>query len=67
MAIFILVFAALGVITAYRTQEPVTMLVAAVVASEQVIRLMALRRGPAGSILRFLIWPFMRKLLADHG
>ncbi len=67
VAIFILVFAALGVITAYRNQALVTMLVAAVVASEQVIRLIALRRGPAGSLLRFLVWPFMRKLLADHG
>lgn len=67
VAIFILVFAALGVITAFRSQALVTMLVAAIVASEQIIRLIALRRGPAGSVLRFLAWPFMRKLLADHG
>jgi len=66
VATFILVFSVLGVITAFRTQAPVTTVVAAIVAAEQVIRLVALRRGPAGSVLRFLAWPFMRKLLADH-
>ena len=31
--------------------------------AEQVIRLAAFRRGPAASVLRFFVRPFVRKLL----
>ena len=41
----------------------IALLVAAALAVEQIVRLAALRRGPAASVLRFFVRPFVRKLL----
>jgi hypothetical protein len=63
LATLILVFAAFGVYSSYTTGKVVTLLVAAALATEQIVRLIAFRRGPAASVLRFLVRPFVRKLL----
>jgi len=59
----ILFFAILGVITSVISRAPVTALVALGIAAEQVLRLAALRRGPAPSILGWVVRPLLRKLL----
>lgn len=56
----IFVAAALG---AYTSTTPLGMLVAAAVAVEQGLRLVKLRREPAGSIFGFIVRPFVRDLL----
>jgi hypothetical protein len=63
VALFILVFAAAGVITAFRTNAAVMLLIAATLSIDQIVRLMMLRRGPAASILGWIVRPFLRKLL----
>ncbi len=67
----ILAFAVLGVITSIRTlawgvsiSALSSLLVAAALAVEQVVRLAALRREPAGSILAPLACPFVRRYTA---
>jgi hypothetical protein len=69
-AIVILLCAALGAITAFnrlRAEGDLTallsMLIAGGLALEQVARLAALRRGPAGSVLAALVRPFARPYL----
>lgn len=70
IAIIILVFSAAGVVTSVMTlRERMSLstvsalIVAVVLTGEQILRLMAMRRGPAGSILAPLVRPFARKLL----
>ena len=65
----ILAVALLGVITSFMTMSDtprlsalLSMFCAAAVALEQVVRLVSLRRGPAGSILGALVRPFVRDL-----
>jgi len=63
IAIAILVFAALGIASSLHRGALVAFLVAAGIAVEQVLRLAALRRGPAGSVFGVLVRPFVRRLL----
>ena len=70
VAAMILVFAVLGVVSSIAKLNEgaggtavISLVVAAALALEQLVRLPALRRGPAGSLLAILVRPFMRKLL----
>lgn len=69
VAAVLLVFASAGVVSSWvrfrngADLSLISMLVAAVVALEQVVRLRSFSRGPAGSVLGFLARPFVRKLL----
>ncbi len=63
IAAIILVFALLGVVTSVQRGAVISFLVAAGISGEQIYRLVALRRRPAGSILGFAVRPFVRKLL----
>lgn len=56
----ICVAAAIG---AFTSKTPLGMLIAAAVAIEQALRLIKLRREPAGSIFGFVVRPFVRDLL----
>lgn len=60
VASVILILAAIGAIT---SKSAPGMLIAAAVAIEQALRLVALRRGPAASIFAPLVRPFARNLL----
>lgn len=60
----ILFFAALGLYTSLRGHAILSGLTAGAVAAEQVVRLIAFRRGPAGSVFGVIARPFVRKLLA---
>ncbi len=60
VAWIIFVAATLG---AYTSSTALAMLIAAVVAIEQVVRLIRLRHEPAGSIFGYLVRPFVRDLL----
>ncbi|HYC62308.1 MAG TPA: hypothetical protein VEK79_22340 [Thermoanaerobaculia bacterium] len=60
VASVILAAAAIGAIT---SESPLAMLIAAAVAVEQAVRLVALRRGPVASIFAPLVRPFARNLL----
>lgn len=62
-AILILVAAMVGVVSSYLTRAWISFLVAAALAAEQILRLAAFRRGPAASVLRFVVRPLVRKLL----
>ena len=63
VAIMILIVAAIGMVSSYMTGALGALIVATALAAEQIVRLMAFRRGPAGSVLRFVVRPFVRKLL----
>ena len=67
VAVVILVVAAIGVISSVaslpRFSALVSLLVAGALGVEQVIRIGALQRGPAGSVLAVVVRPFARKLL----
>ncbi|HUP48037.1 MAG TPA: hypothetical protein VNA04_04525, partial [Thermoanaerobaculia bacterium] len=70
VAVAILLFSTAGVVTSFMSLRgggglsPLLSLFAAGgVAAEQVVRLRALRRGPAGSVLGALVRPFTRKLM----
>ena len=63
VAIVLFLVAAVGIVSSYLRGAVVALLVAAALAAEQVIRLAAFRRGPAASVLRFFVRPFVRKLL----
>jgi hypothetical protein len=64
-----LVFAVLGVVTSWISMQQgavsalVSLLAAAAIALEQVLRLRALQTGPAGSVLAIFVRPFVRDLL----
>lgn len=64
-----LVFAVLGVVTSWMSVSKgsigalLSLLAAAAIALEQILRLVALQRGPAGSIFALLVRPFVRDLL----
>jgi hypothetical protein len=63
VAIIILVFALIGAVTSYRAAKWISLAIAALIAIEQIARMIALRRGPAGSMFGFVVRPFVRKLL----
>jgi len=63
MAVLILVFASIGVASSIHRQAVVSTLIAAALAGEQVVRLVIMRQRPMGSILGWLVRPFVRKLL----
>jgi hypothetical protein len=63
VAIMILLFAAMGIASSLASGAFIALIVAGVLAAEQIVRLMALRRGPAASVLRFVVRPLVRKLL----
>jgi hypothetical protein len=50
--------------TGFRFSALLSTVVGAVITAEQVVRLLALRRGPAGSLLAFAVRPFARSLLS---
>ena len=63
VAILILIIALVGIVSSYYAHSLISMLVAMALGSEQIIRLAAFRRGPAASVLRFVVRPLVRKLL----
>jgi len=63
IAIMILFFAAIGVATSLHRGAVISLIVASVIAAEQLYRLAILRSRPAGSILGIAARPFVRKLL----
>lgn len=63
VAVMIFIVAVIGVVSSYVTGAIIALVVAAALAIEQVVRMLAFRRGPAGSVLRFAVRPFLRKLL----
>lgn len=63
IATIILIFAVLGIVTSVRSGAAVSLVIAALLAAEQVYRLAILRSRPAGSILGIVARPFVRKLL----
>ena len=63
IAIMILFFAAIGVATSLHRGAVISLIVASVIAAEQLYRLAILRSRPAGSILGVVARPFVRKLL----
>ena len=70
VAWFLLAMSAAGVVTAVaslqygpRISAILSLVVAFAIGGEQVLRLQALRRGPAASMLAFVVRPFTRKLL----
>ena len=65
VAVLILVFAILGVITSIRGHAISSLLVAGTLALEQIVRLAALRHQPAGSILAPLARPFVRRFVSS--
>jgi hypothetical protein len=63
VAIVILIFATIGIFSSYRGANWIALGLAALIAIEQIARMIALRRGPAGSVFGLVLRPFMRKLL----
>jgi len=63
IAILILFFAAIGVVTSLHRGAVISLIVASAIAAEQIYRLSILRSRPAGSILGIAARPFVRKLL----
>ena len=63
VALFILFVAVVGIVSSYVRHAAISLIVAAALGLEQVVRLAALQRGPAASVLRFVARPFVRKLL----
>ena len=63
IATIILIFAVLGIVTSVRSGAVISLVIAALLAAEQVYRLAVLRSRPAGSILGIVARPFVRKLL----
>ena len=65
VALIVLTGALAGVASSLYNHNFVPTLVAGALAMEQIVRLVAFRRGPAGSVLRFLARPFVRRLLVS--
>ena len=63
VAIALLLIAAVGIVSSYIRHAAVALILAALLAVEQVVRLAAFQRGPAASVLRFVARPLVRKLL----
>lgn len=63
VASILLTFAILGIVTSLRGRAFLSLIIASGIALEQIIRLTALRRGPTGSVLGWLVRPLMRNLL----
>jgi hypothetical protein len=63
VAVAILLAAVVGIVSSYVRGAAIALIVAAALAFEQVVRLAAFQRGPAASVLRFVVRPFVRKLL----
>jgi hypothetical protein len=64
IALIILITSIAGVVSSISTHAILAGLIAALLAGEQIVRLLAFRRGPAPSILGWVARPFVRKLLA---
>jgi hypothetical protein len=63
VAITLLLIAVVGIVSSYVRGAAISLIVAAALAVEQVVRLASFSRGPAASVLRFFVRPFVRKLL----
>jgi hypothetical protein len=63
IAAMIFVFAAMGIVTSIQSGAVVSLIIATILAGEQLYRLAILGRRPAGSVLGILARPFVRKLL----
>ena len=59
----ILVFSQIGVASSLHSREMIPLLVAAALSVEQIWRLLSFRSHPAGSVLGWLVRPFVRRLL----
>ena len=59
----ILVFALIGVASSIHQGKPIPMMVAAALSVEQIWRLISFRTHPMGSVLGFVVRPFVRRLL----
>jgi len=64
VAATILIVAVIGVVSSLMMGAVLSLIGAAALGTEQVVRIAAFRRGPAGSVLRFVVRPFVRKLIA---
>lgn len=64
IAAIILIFSILGVASSISTGAVLAGLLAAALATEQIVRFLAFTRGPAPSVLGWVARPFVRKLLA---
>jgi hypothetical protein len=69
VALVLLGFSSAGVITSLvslqkgpRLSAIVSLVLALIIGAEQIFRLGALQRGPAGSVLAIVVRPFARKL-----
>ena len=63
VALIVLTGAIAGVVSSLYNHNFVPLIVAAALGTEQIVRLVAFRRGPAASVLRFVARPFVRRLL----
>jgi hypothetical protein len=63
VAIVILVFAVIGAVSSFRSEKWIPTAVASLIAIEQIARVIALRRGPVGSVFGLVVRPFVRNLL----
>jgi len=63
MATIILIGSLLGIATSIRGGAIASLVTATILAVEQVVRLIALRNGPAPSVIGWIVRPFMRDLL----
>jgi len=63
VATVILIFALIGIYSSFQSAKWIALAIAALIAVEQIARMIALRRGPAGSVFGFVVRPFVRKLL----
>ena len=63
IACILLFFSLLGVFTSFRSGARFQVLMASALSIEQIWRLTVFPRHPAGSVLGFLVRPFMRRLL----
>ena len=62
VALIILSGSIVGVISSVYQHHAIAAVVAAALAVEQIVRILAFRRGPAASVLRFLARPFLTRL-----
>ena len=63
VAAIILAVAVVGIVSSYRSGAMLALIVAVILAVEQIVRFASFPKGPAASMLRFVVRPFVRRLL----
>jgi len=63
VAAILLIFSTLGIVTSVINGAMISLVVAIAVAGEQIVRLAAFSRGPAASVIGWLVRPLLRDLL----